>query len=411
MIYWMLLFVALSSSCEKECPQPPVPGGCGTEGNYFIWDTKVPVRPDSGGFGNTPLVTDKYFFCSDDEILGNDPAIIYKLDRSNGKILGVWRGMLYQKDENFPDGTWYYSKATDRLVVISRKNAYIIGADLKTLSVFSYPEYCPNYSSMLGNEFFFPTETSGKATLMMGNVSSGVFTELASFGLDSLGSRPRLYALASRVNSKGETVVFFKKHSYKFLGSQGGFNRLTLYAWNATTGKKEWELPDFDGNPFRSTQDPMQFCNGNLIVQGFSALYAINPVNGAIVWRVDNPVKQGNGDPALFSIRGYTVLGDRIFAQTSTQNFMCFNQHGKLLYRRDNFGSGDDYLSAQAGKIMVSSGGTVYALDPNDGKTLWRYNGHPGAYFVGHIVVDPLDESKFFAADGEYFSYVCMPKE
>jgi outer membrane protein assembly factor BamB len=154
------------------------------------------------------------------------------------------------------------------------------------------------------------------------------------------------------------------------VGTDGG----ALYALDASTGRQRWKYQisgPIDTEPTYS-DGVVYFSSGE------NRIYAIDAEKGTWKWQYDRE------SPESFTIRGYAaplVLGGRVYAGFSDGYLACLNAGtGDVIWARSLAGDATRFMDVDStplyadGTLYVSSfAGGVFALDPKDGSTRWRY--------------------------------------
>jgi outer membrane protein assembly factor BamB len=156
-----------------------------------------------------------------------------------------------------------------------------------------------------------------------------------------------------------------------YFGSDDG----GMYALDAATGKERWVYRTH--GPIASLpvyQDGMLF-----FMNGENRIYSLDAKSGGWRWQYDRE------SPDAFTIRGYPsplVLGDRVYAGFSDGYLGCLQaSNGEVIWARSLAGESTRFMDVDStplyyrGLIFVSDYSTgVYALEPKDGSTRWRYD-------------------------------------
>lgn len=152
-------------------------------------------------------------------------------------------------------------------------------------------------------------------------------------------------------------------------GDDGG-----LYAVDAQSGTQRWVYRTH--GPIAS--QPVYVDDVLYFTSGENRVYAIDARNGKWKWQYDREA------PESFTIRGYPaplVLNNKVYVGFSDGYLACLNAtNGDVVWARSLAGEATRFMDVDAtplfhrGTIFVSNYATgVYALDPKDGSTRWRY--------------------------------------
>jgi outer membrane protein assembly factor BamB len=147
-----------------------------------------------------------------------------------------------------------------------------------------------------------------------------------------------------------------------------------LYAIDAATGKERWVYRTH--GPIASL--PVYSDGALFFTSGENRVYALDARTGAWRWQYDRE------SPDSFTIRGYPsplVWNGRIYAGFSDGYLACLQAStGEVIWARSLAGEATRFMDVDStplfyrGLIFVSDYSTgVYALEPKDGSTRWRY--------------------------------------
>ena len=148
-----------------------------------------------------------------------------------------------------------------------------------------------------------------------------------------------------------------------------------LYAIEADTGKQRWAYQTHA--PIASV--PVVVDDVVYFTTGENRIYAVDARTGKWRWQYDRE------SPDSFTIRGYPaplVLKDRVYVGFSDGYLACLQAAtGDVIWARALSGEATRFMDVDStplyyrGTLYVSSYATgVYALDPKDGSTRWRYD-------------------------------------
>ncbi len=148
-----------------------------------------------------------------------------------------------------------------------------------------------------------------------------------------------------------------------------------LYAFDAATGEQRWVY---------HTRAPIAsqpvYNEGNLFfTTGENRIYSLSARDGKWLWQYDREA------PETFTIRGYPaplVVNNRVYVGFSDGYLACLSAAGgDVLWTRLLAGDATRFIDVDAtplfyrNTIFVSSYSTgVFALDPKDGSTRWRFD-------------------------------------
>jgi outer membrane protein assembly factor BamB len=155
-----------------------------------------------------------------------------------------------------------------------------------------------------------------------------------------------------------------------YFGSDDG----GLYALAASDGAERWVYRTHA--PIAS--QPVFADDALYFTTGENRIYALNASDGKWKWQYDREA------PESFTIRGYPaplVVGNRVYVGFSDGYLACLAaQGGDVVWARSLAGDATRFMDVDAtplfyrDTIFVSSYSTgVYALDPKDGSTRWRF--------------------------------------
>jgi len=156
-----------------------------------------------------------------------------------------------------------------------------------------------------------------------------------------------------------------------FVGSQGG----AVYALDADTGTERWKY-----EVKAPVESQPTYAEGMVyFTSGENRIYALDAQHGAWKWQYDRE------SPESFTIRGYAaplVYNGRVYVGFSDGYLACLSgSTGDVIWARSLAGEATRFMDVDStptvanGSIFVSSySGGVYALDPKDGSTRWRFD-------------------------------------
>jgi outer membrane protein assembly factor BamB len=174
-----------------------------------------------------------------------------------------------------------------------------------------------------------------------------------------------------------------------FVGSDDG----GMYALAAADGTERWVY--HTRAPIAS--QPVYADDTIYFTTGENRIYAVGASDGKWKWQYDREA------PESFTIRGYPgplVIGNRVYVGFSDGYLACLSaQGGDVMWARSLAGDATRFMDVDAtplyyrDTIFVSSYSTgVYALDPKDGSTRWRFEVEGAGSVKGH------DGRLYFAA-------------
>lgn len=148
-----------------------------------------------------------------------------------------------------------------------------------------------------------------------------------------------------------------------------------MYAFDAATGKQRWVYKTH--GPIASV--PVYADDVLYFTTGENRIYALDARTGNWRWQYDREA------PETFTIRGYPaplVINRRVYVGFSDGYLACLSAGtGDVLWARSLAGDATRFMDVDStplyyrGTLYVSSYATgVYALDPKDGSTRWRYD-------------------------------------
>jgi len=148
-----------------------------------------------------------------------------------------------------------------------------------------------------------------------------------------------------------------------------------LYAFDATTGAERWVYRAH--GPIAS--QPVYAADSLYVTTGENRVYAIEARTGKWRWQYDREA------PDSFTIRGYPsplVIGNRVFVGFSDGYLACLSAaSGDVSWARSLAGDATRFMDVDSqplyyrDTLYVSAYATgVYALDPKDGSTRWRFD-------------------------------------
>ncbi|HEY1584198.1 MAG TPA: PQQ-binding-like beta-propeller repeat protein [Polyangia bacterium] len=156
-----------------------------------------------------------------------------------------------------------------------------------------------------------------------------------------------------------------------YVGSDDG----ALYAFDAASGAERWVYRAH--GPIAS--QPV-YADGTLYVtSGENRVYALDARTGKWKWQYDREA------PESFTIRGYPsplVVGNRVYVGFSDGYLACLSASGgDVMWARSLAGDATRFMDVDStplyyrDTLYVSAYATgVYALDPKDGSTRWRFD-------------------------------------
>jgi outer membrane protein assembly factor BamB len=156
-----------------------------------------------------------------------------------------------------------------------------------------------------------------------------------------------------------------------YVGSQGG----VLYAFDASTGREHWT---YKVKAPIETQ-PVVAHGAVFFTTGENRVYAVDAHKGTWKWQYDREVPEQS-----FTIRGQSapmVHAGRVYVGFADGYLACLAAGtGDVAWARGLGGDASRFVDVDATPVVsgdtlyVSSfSGGVYALDPRDGSTRWRY--------------------------------------
>jgi outer membrane protein assembly factor BamB len=166
-----------------------------------------------------------------------------------------------------------------------------------------------------------------------------------------------------------------------YLGSDDG----ALHALDAASGTERWVY--HTRAPIAS--QPVYADDTVYFTTGENRIYALNAGDGKWKWQYDREA------PESFTIRGYPaplVVGNRVYVGFSDGYLACLAaQSGDVVWARSLAGDATRFMDVDAtplyyrDTIFVSAYATgVYALDPKDGSTRWRFDVEGAGTVKGH---------------------------
>jgi outer membrane protein assembly factor BamB len=148
-----------------------------------------------------------------------------------------------------------------------------------------------------------------------------------------------------------------------------------VYAVNLTDGSEVWRFPQEPDNQITFYTEPALTTDGQLIVGSYNnTLYSIDPESGRLNWTFTGVRNRFVASP-LATERG-------IFAANADKNVYALDFEGNL---RWTFGLDSESWARPVSDpectclYVTSMDHTVYALDPESGKLLWRSRDLGGA--------------------------------
>jgi outer membrane protein assembly factor BamB len=148
-----------------------------------------------------------------------------------------------------------------------------------------------------------------------------------------------------------------------------------LYAFDTVTGKQRWVY---------HTRAPIAsqpvYAEGNIyFTTGENRIYALSARDGKWLWQYDREA------PETFTIRGYPaplVINNRVYVGFSDGYLACLSAAGgDVLWARSLAGDATRFVDVDStptfyrGTLYVSAySAGVYALEPKDGSTKWRFD-------------------------------------
>jgi outer membrane protein assembly factor BamB len=148
-----------------------------------------------------------------------------------------------------------------------------------------------------------------------------------------------------------------------------------LYAFDGTTGEQRWVYRAH--GPIAS--QPVYADDTLYVTSGENRIYALDARTGKWKWQYDREA------PESFTIRGYPsprVVGNRVYVGFSDGYLACLSTAGgDVLWARSLAGDATRFMDVDStplyyrDTLYVSAYATgVYALDPKDGSTRWRFD-------------------------------------
>jgi outer membrane protein assembly factor BamB len=179
-----------------------------------------------------------------------------------------------------------------------------------------------------------------------------------------LWNRPLGGAVSGRPLSVGDTGMVY-------VGADDG----ALYAFDAASGDQKW-LYHAHG-PIAS--QPVYANESLYFTSGENRVYALDARSGKWLWQYDREA------PESFTIRGYPsplVVGNKVYVGFSDGYLACLSASGgDVAWARSLAGDATRFMDVDStplyyrDTLYVSAIATgVYALDPKDGSTRWKYD-------------------------------------
>lgn len=209
----------------------------------------------------------------------------------------------------------------------------------------------------------FASATSDGQRVFVGS-SAKVLWAFAARDGSILWNRPLGGAIAGRPTYVAATGLLY-------VGCDDG----QLYAIEADSGKQRWAYETHA--PIAS--QPVVSNGVVYFTTGENRIYAVDARTGKWRWQYDRE------SPDSFTIRGYPsplVLQDRVYVGFSDGYLACLQAAtGDVIWARALSGEATRFMDVDStplyyrGTLYVSSYATgVFALDPKDGSTRWRYD-------------------------------------
>jgi len=208
---------------------------------------------------------------------------------------------------------------------------------------------------------FAAAESDGKRVFV--GASGGYF-----YALDTRDGSMLWHRLL-RGGVAGRARIVAREHLL-YIGTQGG----VVYALDPETGAEKWHY-DLKG----PVESQPTYSNGLLyFASGENRVYALDAATGKWRWQYDRE------SPDSFTIRGQPapiVYQGKVYAGFADGYLACLNAgSGEIIWARGLAGDATRFVDVDStptvvnGVMYVSSySGGVYALDPKDGSTKWRY--------------------------------------
>jgi outer membrane protein assembly factor BamB len=149
----------------------------------------------------------------------------------------------------------------------------------------------------------------------------------------------------------------------------------SIHGINIKDGSKIWTF-NRSGPALSLKSNPGLVASDGAVYTGFPGgkLIALREDNGTLLWEVS--VAQARGSTEIERITDITSLpvidGIKLYVVAFNGKVVCINRvNGTVMWSRDI--SSFAGLNIEGGRIYLShSGGAVYSLDDNSGKTYWR---------------------------------------
>jgi outer membrane protein assembly factor BamB len=209
----------------------------------------------------------------------------------------------------------------------------------------------------------FASASSDGARVFVGS-SAKVLWALSARDGSILWNRPLGGAISGRPLFAADTGLVY-------VGADDG----GMYAFDAATGEQRWVYHAH--GPIASL--PVYADESLYFTSGENRIYALDARTGKWKWQYDRE------SPESFTIRGYPsplVIHGKVYAGFSDGYLACLSAStGDVAWARSLAGDATRFMDVDATPLFykdtlyVSSYATgVYALDPKDGSTKWRYD-------------------------------------
>jgi outer membrane protein assembly factor BamB len=209
----------------------------------------------------------------------------------------------------------------------------------------------------------FASAASDGARVFIGS-SAKTLWALSTRDGSILWNRPLGGAVSGRPLYAGETGMVY-------VGADDG----ALYAFDAATGEQRWIYRAH--GPIAS--QPVYANESLFVTSGENRVYALDARSGKWMWQYDREA------PESFTIRGYPsplVVGNKVYVGFSDGYLACLSAStGDVAWARSLAGDATRFMDVDSTPLFyrdtlyVSAIATgVYALDPKDGSTRWRFD-------------------------------------